>query len=206
MTSSATLLDRATEHYAGVLHRQVVRVLTSRPLDADDVAQAVVVWFLGQPEVLMARYPDPVRLGRVAARHACISFDRRQRIQRCEGARLFVQGDGTVQPGRRTISGNTPTVDGGDELLDLMAQPTLFVDDHVVTQQFCADMLSTLQRGLSAADCELLMLVDGHGWPVNVLAARLGVARETLSRRISRIRRHVQQNRAHMALTGITTT
>jgi len=34
------------------------------------------------------------------------------------------------------------------------------------------------------------------------LAVQFGVARETLSRRISRIRRHVQQNRADMALTG----
>ena len=206
MTSSTSLLDRATEHYAGALHRQVVRVLAGRPLDADDVAQSVVVWFLGQPEVLMARYPDPMRLARVAARHACISFDRRQRSQRCEGARLFTQVDGTVAPGRRTISGNTTTVDGGDELFELIAQPTLFVDDHVVAQAHCAEMLAVLQHGLSAADCQLLMLVDGHGWPVNLLAARMGLARETLSRRISRIRRHVQQNRTGMALTGTTTT
>ncbi|MEI8239769.1 MAG: hypothetical protein WCI22_10135, partial [Actinomycetota bacterium] len=196
------ILDLATEHYAGALHRQVMRVLSSRPFDADDVAQSVVTWFLGRPEVLMARYPDPVRLGKVAARHACISHDRRQRIQRGEGARLFTLRDGLLAPGRRVVSGNVPVTEGGDELLALQPQQHTLFDEQVVIAQRCTELLALLQRGLSAAECELLMLVDGHGYAVNALAVQFGVARETLSRRISRIRRHVQQNRADMALTG----
>jgi RNA polymerase sigma factor (sigma-70 family) len=198
-------LDLAIEGYVVTVHRQVVRSLTTRPHDADDVAQAVVELVLGAPVQWMTRYPDPVRLARVAARHACITFDRQQRVQRCEGARLHPSADGLLHPGRTWISGNVTAVEGGDELLAMVADGDDPFDDMWADRDERTSQLHLLMRGLSNDDRTLLFLVNVAGYSVTDLARHRGCARETVSRRMSRIRHKLEQNRAAMALTGRTT-
>jgi DNA-directed RNA polymerase specialized sigma24 family protein len=180
--------------------REVVRVASRvrHGFDADDIAAEVAAGVLDRPEDIMARYPDPLRYARVRVRHAGISFDRGQRAQRGEGARLFEGNDGLLSPGRRFVSGNATGVDGGDELLSFVADPTANfeagVDDHMVASA----LLQRCCHGLSEAEIQEIWLVDGCGHTVQELAELRGQRRETVSRRLNNTRRRIRQNRVEM--------
>ncbi len=166
--------------------------------DADDIAAEVAEAVLEHPEVIMARYPDPLRYARIRVRHAGISFDRRERAQRGEGARLFPGPDGSLAPGRRYVSGNSTGHDGGDELLsfavDLGAEFEPAVDDQMVA----AALLQRCCEGLSQAEVHEIWLVDGCAYTVQEVADLCGQRRETVSRRLNATRRRIRQNRAEM--------
>jgi DNA-directed RNA polymerase specialized sigma24 family protein len=166
--------------------------------DADDIAVEVAVGVLERPELIMARYPDPASYARTRVRHAGISFDRGQRAQRGEGARLFEGPDGGLAPGRKYVSGNTTGPDGGDELLSFAADlSALFedgVDDHMVA---CA-LLPRCWEGLSPTEIHEIWLVDGCGHTVQQVAELCGQRRETVSRRLNNTRRRIRQNRVEM--------
>jgi DNA-directed RNA polymerase specialized sigma24 family protein len=186
--------------YFTELHRHVVRLLSSRPFEADDVAQTVVVRWWEHRHMLMQRYPDPQRFARVVTRHTLISWQRSQRSQRCEGARLHTQPDGSLRPAREWVSGNRShhSADGIDrgELFDHQAASSDSIDDIVTNRLFAQQHRHIAYRGLSFDDIELFEMVNVHEFRVSELAAIKGCARETLARRLSRIRTTIAANRA----------
>jgi DNA-directed RNA polymerase specialized sigma24 family protein len=190
----------AIDHYVAAVFREVVRLASKvrHGFDADDIAAEVAAGVLDKPEVIMARYPDPARYARVRARHAGISFDRGQRAQRGEGARLFQGPDGLFAPGRRYVSGNSVGPDGGDELLTFVVDPTAAfeagIDDHMVD----AALLRRCCKGLSQGEVREVWLVDGCGHTVQEMAELCGQRRETVSRRLNNTRGRIRQNRVEM--------
>jgi DNA-directed RNA polymerase specialized sigma24 family protein len=192
-------IDPATAYFTE-LHRHVVRLLSSRPFEADDVAQTVVLRWWEHRAMLIQRYPDPQRFARVVTRHTLISWQRSQRAQRCEGARLYSRTDGSQRPAREWVSGNRPihTADGGEggEVFDHQASASDPIDDLVTNRLFVQQHRYVAYRGLSSDDIELFEMVAVHEFRVSELAAIRGCARETLARRLSRIRATIAANSA----------
>ncbi|MEI7617806.1 MAG: sigma-70 family RNA polymerase sigma factor [Actinomycetota bacterium] len=164
--------------------------------DASDIAQAVAETFLTDAERIMARFPNPVRFARGTARYTAISFDRRERVQRGEGIRLADLGGGARAPRRRYLSGNATIADSGSELFDTLIDTSEPVADNVAHQCDIEALLARCLAGISPIDRELLMLVDGFGYSVKEVAQLVGQRRETVSRRIARIRQQVARNGA----------
>jgi DNA-directed RNA polymerase specialized sigma24 family protein len=196
----------AAADYAVELHRAIVRILSNkRPHDADDIASMAVEDFLGLPVAeqhrIMVHRPAAVAQARLVLSHTAFDFDRDNRIQTCRGARLFDDGEGGRRPGRVWISGDAHfgRDDDSPSLFDLCASSaTGDVADVVIDQLTCDERLEQLFAGVSPADRQLLLRVDGNGEQVKDIAAELGRARETLSRRISKIRAMVEENAARM--------
>lgn len=188
--------------YVAELFRQVIRRLGARRVhDADDIAQRVCEAFLKRPDDLMQRYPQPATLAAAVAANAAISHDRNQRAQRGDGVALDEDRDGTLRPRRPYLSGDAPIggTDGSAQsgrMFDRVTDRSEAHDDRVVRQMLADEVLEQCLAGLSSADRELLRRVDGEGIPVQQIALEQGLARETVSRRVNRIRRFVQQNGA----------
>ncbi|MFM2182391.1 MAG: hypothetical protein RJB61_685 [Actinomycetota bacterium] len=190
---------------AGVM-RAVARQLRRRP-DADDVAMRVVLAVLEQPAArqrqIMARYPDPVAYARMVARHALIDHDRCERVQQCRGARLFRRADGTIEPGRTWHYGDAPVQSGGESMFDLWAADDAPVDEFVAEHLDALGMLQRVLGGLSADERDLLHRIDGLHHRVSDIAHERGVARETLSKKVSSARLRVQTNRREVENGGM---
>jgi DNA-directed RNA polymerase specialized sigma24 family protein len=191
----------AAGDYAVAVFREVMRVaaVMRRGFDAGDLAAEISAEVLENPESIMARYPDPVRYARQRVRHAGISYERRQRVQRGEGARLHHGPDGLLQPGRTYVSGNATGHDGAPELF-------AGARDHRAEFEAAADerMSATLElrrccQGLTLAEVHEVWLVDACGYSVQEVAALRGQRRETVSRRLNETRRRIRQNRAEMS-------
>lgn len=198
-----TRLNAAIDDYVMAVFREVIRLCVRRSADdTDDIAQAVAERFLTKAEAFMARYPEPARFARAATRNAGISFDRRERSQRGEGVRLVDAGNGLLTPRRPYLSGNTPIGEGGSELFDRVSDRAEPFHDQIVERQHDRDLLDQCLVGVSPADREMLLLVDGMGYTVHEVAGLIGQRRETVSRRVNRVRRRVDQNRVEMALSG----
>lgn len=149
----------------------------------------------------MARYPDPVRFARERARHAGISLDRRERVQRGEGSRLRPSSDGLLRPGRVGLAGDAPVADGGPALFTLLRDPRAQFEDDALERLAASAVIQRCLLGLTDQQTREWMLVDGLGFEVKDVAAMLGQCRETVSRRLSKTRRVVQQNRVRFAIT-----
>lgn len=164
--------------------------------DAIDIASEVVAVFLVDPERIMAAYPDAEAYARAAVRHATIDFDRRQRAQRGQGARLRALPDGEVTVRRSVVSGDAPGLDGAPTPFDSLAdQRAAAVDDQVSAWLDSQGTLAALLEGESPDDRRALFLVDGLGYTVHEVAALGGVRRETMSRRLNAVRRRVRARR-----------
>jgi DNA-directed RNA polymerase specialized sigma24 family protein len=196
----------AAAAYAAELHRAIVRILSfKRPHDADDVASMAVEAFLGLPVAeqhrIMVLRPAAVAHARVVMGHTAFDFDRDSRIQTCRGARLFDDGEGGKRPGRVWISGDAHfgRDDDSPSLFDLCASSaTGDVADAVIDHVDSLERLEQIFAGVSPADRLLLLRVLGNGELVQDLAAEHGCARETMSRRLSKIRAMVEENAARM--------
>lgn len=197
--------DDRVQHWAAELVRDLVRC-SRRTDSADDVAMRVVVQVLemplGEQLRLIDDYPDPMAYARLVVGRALVDFDRAERVQQCRGARLFTDTDGTVQPGRTWASGDAPVGHGGESLFDLFATSADPIDD-LVDQLDGGALLDMLLDGLDADERWLLTRVDGLGEQIIDLAPEYGVVRETLSKRVSRLRDRVQSNRARMENEGV---
>lgn len=199
---TSTRLNRqavAIDDYAMAVVREVTRLCRRRPpCDADDIAQTVAARFLADPQRVMAKYADPVRYARAATRNTAISHDRCERAQRGEGVRLVDGSDGMLAPRRQYVSGNARPREGGAELFDAVVDGGKSFTDRIVDALDDADQLERLFAGISAADRDLYLYVHGSAHTVHEAAELLGQRRETVSRRISRIRLQIDQNRVGM--------
>lgn len=198
--TQSTLLNSAIDAYVVAVFREVMRVaaIVRRGFDADDIAATVAEEVLNEPEVIMARYPDPAQFARRRTRHAGISFDRTQRVQRAEGVRLYRDTNGQLHPGRRWASGNATVADGTAELFSFAGDPNSPFEAATDERLFATSLLQRCCRGLSPAEIREVWLVDGCGYTVQEVASMRGQRRETLSRRLNHTRRHIRQNRAAM--------
>lgn len=178
--------------------RAVSRQLRRRP-DADDVAMRVVLAFLEMPSArqrqLIARHPDPVAYARMVARHALIDHDRSERVQQCRGARLFHRPDGTIEPGRTWHYADAPMQSGGESLFDHWAADDAPIDELVAEHLDAVRLLHRVLDGLPADERTLLHRIDGLHHRVSDIARERGIARETLSKKVSSSRMRVQTNR-----------
>ena len=195
----------ATETWVTAVQRFVVRELIRwgqrHAVDAaDDVAQEVVVALLAVPdrlEAIVERYPEPAVYARVRARHAFTQWERAMRADRGEGARLVCDADGQLHAARTVVAGDAPLPGGEGDHWGLVGGHDDPTDDLV-------DLLSKWGKavefidGLAPTDREIVVLVLGFGYQVTEVAARLGIARETAARRLSRIRRQIDAWRANM--------
>lgn len=207
-TQPTPRLDAAAHDYAVAVFREVMRVAAAvrRGFDAGDIAADISAEVLERPVAIMARYPDPVVYARRRVRHAGISHDRRQRVQRGEGARLFTQPDGTVQPGRSYVSGNIRPPDGGDELFTNVLDRHSSFEASAVDHLLAAAELRRCCQGLQPSAVHELWLVDGCGYTVQEVSGLCGQRRETVSRRLNDTRRRIRQNREQMSNAGSSTT
>ncbi|MFZ9629372.1 MAG: hypothetical protein ACO3C1_08470 [Ilumatobacteraceae bacterium] len=197
--------DREVQQWATALVRAVVRCCR-RPAAADDVAIGVVIDVLALPLAAQLRlideYPDPMAYARLVVGRALVDHDRTERVQQCRGARLFTDADGTVQPGRTWAYGDAPVGHGGESLFDLMVSDA-DVATEVVDRLDTDRLLDALLDGLDDDERWLLTRVDGLGQQINDIAGEYGVVRETLSKRLSKIRARVQINRERMETDGV---
>lgn len=199
-TESTEGLAAAVRDYVEAVFREVMRI-TARigpRHDAGDVADEIAAEVLERPESIMARYPDPVRYARERVRHAGISLDRRNRVQRGEGARLVQGADGVLHPGRVWASGDAPLGDDGATAFSLARDLQAEFVDGTLDQLMASALLRRCCASLSQGQLLELFMVDGCGYEVKDVAMMLGQRRETVSRRLSKTRRIVQQNRAVM--------
>ena len=192
-TKPTDRLDAAIRDYVEAVFREVMRVAARvRRGDPGDLADGISAEVLEQPEAIMARYPDPVRYARERVRHAGISLDRRDRVQRGEGARLFADGDGQLRPGRVGVAGDAAVGEGGPSLFSLLADPRSRFDEAAVDQLVAGALLRQCLGQASRQQITELLLVDALGYEVTDVAALFGQCRETVSRRLSATRRLVR--------------
>lgn len=190
--------------YVTAVQRAIVRVLARcgghAAAAADDVAQEVALALLATPgrlAVVMQRYPDPVAYAKARAMHAFTQWERAMRADRGEGARLVARPDGSLRPARAIIAGDAPLPGGDGNHWDLVAARHDPTDDLIEILAGWPEVVRFLDT-LDPTDREIVVLVIGFGYQVTEVAARLGIARETAARRLSRIRRRLEAQRGNM--------
>jgi RNA polymerase sigma factor (sigma-70 family) len=184
--------------YCTILHDSVVSIIrrTWSGHDAFDIAQNLVERVLRSPGAVMAVFPDPLVYASVCARNAGLDFDRTERGQRCEGARLTTNAAGERGRARTWLSGDRAMSDGDVRLFDTVADGSVDFVDALVESDEAKERLDVCLRGLSQTERDLLHRVDGHGMYITEVAATVGIRRETLNRRLTRIRAHAKTNAA----------
>jgi DNA-directed RNA polymerase specialized sigma24 family protein len=187
------------DDYVANVQREVVRLAGRVRLGfvADDLAQEIALEVLERPSI-MHSYPNPQVYVRQRLRHAGIQFDRAQRVQRGEGARLFQGADGLRHPGRIVVSGNVSLVDGGGDLYSLVVDAGNELEVLLVDQLAAAGVLRQCLRGLTPTELHDVWMVDACGYTVLEVAELRGQRRETVSRRVNDARRRIQANRAQL--------
>ncbi len=178
-------LAAEVETYAASLHRSVVHILRRRhralgPFARDDVAQDVVLRFLEDPLPVMESYGQPWVYALASLRSRASDFERRERAQRGEGARLVASATACAPDGSRCRS-TTDTAVRWSGLADRRppvgpgagARPHGGRADPVVPHR---------------ARARVLLGVDGYDYSVAEIAEILCLRRETVSRLLNRVR------------------
>lgn len=202
-SAAARAVADAAGDYAVELVRGLVRILgTRRSNDADDIAAEAAAKFLGLPatrqHAIMTECPAAFDHARRIAKRSAYDFDRQERVQACFGARLYDDGEGGRRAGRIWHSGDAPIARGeygGASLFDVCTnQAPIDIADEVVERVVTEQQLELVLTGLGPDEREIILRVDGHGEEVRQLADEAGCARETMSRRTSKIRRTAANN------------
>lgn len=178
------------EEYLGRLRAELVRLLgrTRSPFDADDIASQVCERIWGRIAFFVERYSSPVVLAGAVLHNAVIDFDRTQNSQRGAGAHAVTHADGTMSTKRVVLSGDAQRGDDGVAVWEFVPVDGEALDDWVVAALDAAAEVARLVVGLPEASHDMLRLV-ADGFHQGEVAARLGVTRETVNRRVNQIRR-----------------
>lgn len=176
------------EAYAAALRRSVVHALSRRDHAAgfgvDDVAQEVVLRFLEDPCRVMATYHEPWIYARASTSSRAVDLGRRDRAQRGEGSRLVATDDG-MRPARVAVCLDS-VAEGVDHRVDFIGSaPAPSVEDTIVERLALDDFLAVLND----EERWLLDCVGVREYTVTEVAELLGLTRETVSRRLSSVRR-----------------
>lgn len=103
-SASSPFLDSAQSAWLEEVFEELRRIYLRRvrnPMDADDAAMDLVLKIYEDAEVVMASYPTAVDCARAKSRYGLRQWQRKQRVQAGEGARLVTEEDGTMRPGRQ---------------------------------------------------------------------------------------------------------
>ena len=135
--------------------------------DVDDIVSYAVELVMEQIDFIYGKYPDPVVFARRQYTNKIHDYRRRIASQRGEGARFS-----------RAI-----------DSFDMMSNPDASVpgvidfSDSVVESMERDEQMGRLRDVLSDKEMEIVWLVDGHDMTVKDAAKRLGLRRETVSRK-----------------------
>lgn len=190
-----------TNHdYLITFHTEISRLLrfdTKHPM-ADDVAQTECVKLLEHIDLVRDSYPNPGIYARARVRHAGIDHDRRQAVQRGEGARLVTRPDGTVTRARVVLSGDIQNPETGRTILEEIPAEDISPDEYVERSDPRMPVVQAVLAELPQLDRRLVLEVKGGGETVTAVAARLGLERtaasKILNRALGRIYRAVEES------------
>lgn len=166
--------------------------------DHEDIVGSVLADAVAAGPALMERYPNASVYASVRTAHAAESHYRRERVQRGEGARIHRNADGTMAPGRRVLSADSPAFgENGDDRSyydRATSSPGFETDlvDSIVGGDRLRAILTACAGEISAQDLDLFILNRAYGHTVVELADFHRVTRETMSRRLSRISRVIE--------------
>lgn len=155
--------------------------------DAEDAAAAAIIRLVPKVATVISAYPSAQVYALAVARSAAEDFQRTQRAQRGEGARLVADRD---DPGRLQTKRSVVALD------DSVAGPA---DPHDVERDVTTS--STLQQllsGLEPRERWLIWAVEIGGYTVTDAAAVLGISREQASRGRSAIRARLRALHSHL--------
>lgn len=103
-TATSPFLDSAQSAWLEEILEELRRIYLRRvrnPMDADDAAMDLVLKICEDAEVLMASFPTAVDCARAKSKYGLRQWQRKQRVQAGEGARLVTEEDGTMRPSRQ---------------------------------------------------------------------------------------------------------
>ena len=161
--------------------RQILINFRHHPM-AEDVAQSEALKVMEHVDIIRTSYPDPQTYARVRSRHAGIDHDRRQAVQRGEGARLTLNADGTLQRLRQVVSGDVPHPHTGRTLFDDMEDPETSFEDNAGRRDELAKILDHSLAKHPKLAKHVVFMVKGEGRSITETAALLGIRREQASR------------------------
>ena len=165
--------------YCDAVYREALRLATGRRgLEADDVAQDVVLKVLLNPKKVMAEYPDPETFARAATKHTGYDWRRSESIQRGEGAR----------GGRQVMSLDllTKTVKEDSRELGYSVDPAEVALGIVGAQEILGHVDDDIQRAT-------LVRTAVFNDRVTEVAKDEDVDHSNVSRRISQTTKHVRK-------------
>jgi RNA polymerase sigma factor (sigma-70 family) len=155
--------------------------ISGQYLNAEEVIQTEVVKVLERFVAVQAAHPDPEAFGwsRAVSRHASIDWLRRDAVQAGRGAtnrRAVVDGNGSMSGEQQSRS-----------WFDHLSLEAARAEAYDVAEMFHRqEMVAAVLAGLSEEDRYLLEQVYLQNRSQSELAAELGVARETVNRRLQR--------------------
>jgi len=193
-------VELGVERYAARLHRAVLRRLAASPFsvaDRDDIAQNAVEDFLRRgPDRIMARYRLPETWAAVHARHAAITYGRRERRDHAQGTRLVDDGEGGQRPVRQRSRYFVAHPDDATEVpvTELMADDGAVDANSIAERCDRTTIIAALLEGLSARERSILWKVEAEQRSVTAVAAELGLSREHVQRCLGRVRHRVRAN------------
>jgi RNA polymerase sigma factor (sigma-70 family) len=136
--------------------------------DVEDVVSYATVELLARINQVITRYPDPVEYAGLRFRDVARDYGRRQSAQRGEGARR-TRAVGSLDVVARPKVANQ--LGGSDSIVQVL-------DDR--------RRVALVMEALTPREREVLSLCCGHDLATDDVARRLGCARETVSRTLSR--------------------
>jgi DNA-directed RNA polymerase specialized sigma24 family protein len=189
-----------THAYTLAVYDEVLRIAGAarNGRDVMDIANNVAVTVLESSASIMQRFPRPEEYARACARNAGFSFDRAERVQRCEGVRLRTLADGTKTPGRSWVAGHATVGDGENDVWSVITDPHGWFEADTVERLDAHQQYRACTAGIPEHELREVLEVDGYGRPVSEVAQACGQRRETVSRRINRIRERIREN-SHLA-------
>ena len=153
--------------------------------DSEDVAQEVVLKFLKNADVLMAKYADPVIYALAIFTNTGIDVVRRSNAQRGMGAR-----------GRRQILSGDHVAEGAHPIFGTASAGTPDFTEAVVSRLDAAYEAAELVVGLPRNEFAALYLTEVLGLTDSEAGEVLDVRRETVCRHRNKAIRHLQASRA----------
>ena len=194
-------LREARSEYVITFDRWLMRFLpgTCHVREFDDILSRENVELCEKLDETMVKYPDPraYALTRTYGRHAVLDWRRRERVQRCEGAIVEHDEDGTRTKGNVVDSFDSvvATDNGGPiSLYELYAAETIDLDQMLETLVIDGIDRAALVDAVRAAAREVLSPDELRALEEVVIEGRLvvdaatdaGIARETMGRQRAR--------------------
>lgn len=192
--STTTITADPMQAYTLAVYHEVARIAGAARggRDAFDIAGTVAVKVLESGGTIMSRYPYPEDYARACARNAGFSFDRSERVQRCEGVRLRVTVEGDKVLGRSWLPGDATIGDGSGSSWALVPDHGSEFETDTVSRLDALNQYRVYTHSIPANELREVLAVDGYEHSVADVAVVCGQRRETVSRRVNRVRDRIR--------------